>query len=706
MLRRTLKTFASTLVLAMTALTLQASAVVLPAHQQVTIAVDEGEPAVVATAVSLLESDLLRVLNAPIRISNHNAQIIIGTLNGTGSKQLMRTGIDLSWLNNRPQAFELVATQDGRLVIAGSDAVGTAYGIIELTRLLGVSPWEWWADVEPEVKSELRLPDGFISRQSPDVRYRGIQLSDTEWGLQVWANATFEPGTPYYIGSKTAIRIFELMLRLRANLFWPPTSETANAFFLTEECRELAKAYGIIFGNGITQALPTTMEQPLMCEDDGFGYVRHFPTREESQQIGGNGVFYHVSYRGAPHDYLWLGTASPFLLYQQLTEAYYHGAFRVWVLDVGDIKPCEYQLNLFMDLAWSLEAVEHLSVGRHIEEFIATNVARDIARLSSIYLKEHYHLSFQRKPEHLACTRTNEPADDFNNWNVVHDLPWSEKRIRHRLGRYDQLQRNVRWIADSVRRTHPSRYDAFYQLVEYPILAAAAQNDKYLLAQLARHGKAYLSRDNVQSTWRRSDEAHNLVQTLTLQYNSQHGGKWQGILSSNPAALTVFQPVPHYQDAAPLPTDAQNIAVFYGASYNASSFSGGSVLDPVLGLGASIRAMPVPKDCNVTYKFTYDFAEVQTVEVEIHMLPTHTIEAQQRFSLSLDGGEPQIFTYDTEVGSEVWKQNVLQNYAVVIANLPIIMPNGTHELKLNALDDGVVVDEVFVRKNVSIVIES
>ena len=705
MLRRTFKIYASTLVLAMTALTLQASAFVLPAHQQVDIDVDESEPAVVATAVSLLESDLAHVLNAPLHMSSHGSQIIVATMNEANYKRLNRTGVDLSWLINRPQAFIMASTADGRLVIAGSDGLGTAYGIIELTRLLGVSPWEWWADVEPEVKAELRLTEDYVNRQAPDVRYRGVYLSNIEWGLQVWANATFEPGTPYFIGPRTANRIFELMLRLRLNLFWPPTNEQANAFFVTPQCQGLANDYGILYGTGLTQALPTSFEQPLMSEDDGFGYIKHFPTHEEAQRIGGNGVFYRVNYRGAPHDYLWLGTASPFLMYQQLTEAYYHGAFRTWVLDVGDIKPCEYQLNLFADLAWSLESVEHLSIGRHIEEFIATNVGRDIARLSSIYLKEHYHLSFQRKPEHLACTRSDEPADGFTDWNVVRDLPWSEKRIRHRLGRYDQLQRNVQWIADSVRRAHPTRYDAFFQLVEYPILAAAAQNDKYLLAQLARHGKAYLQRDNVQSTWRRSDEAHNRVQSLTLQYNALRAGKWQGIMNSNPRALAVFQPVPHYQDASPLPTDEPTIAVFYGASYNASSFSGGNILDPVLGLGASIRAMPVPKDCNITYKFAYNFTSAQTLDVEIHMLPTHSIEAQQRFTLSLDGCEPQAFTYDTTVGSEQWKQNVLQNYAVVIAHLPITKLNGDHELKFGALDDGVVVDEVFVRKNVTNVIE-
>ncbi|MCR4994890.1 MAG: glycosyl hydrolase 115 family protein [Bacteroidales bacterium] len=698
MLSRIQRIFATTIVLAMTALTIQASAFVLSAHHQVKVNMDDGEDDVVATALSLMEKDLMRVLNAPVTRTGHHANIIIGTAQGAGEKILQHTGVDLTWLNNKTQGFIITTTDNGQLVIAGRDALGTAYGIIEFTRLLGVSPWEWWADAEPEVRTELRLPDGYLNRQAPDVLYRGIQLSDLQWGLEIWAHHTYEPNSTFSMGSKTATRIFELMLRLRANLFWPAKESTANSYFATPECHATARNYGILMGHGPAQPLPAPLRQPLICQDDGFGYISHFPTGQEIQHPGGNGVLYHASFSGAPHDYLWLGTASPFLLYQQLTEAYYHGAYRLWVLDVGDIKPSEYQLALFMDLAWNVTAVEELSVARHIEEFIAQNVGRDIARLSSIYLKEHYHLSFQRKPEHLAGTRLHEPADGVHNWSAIRDLPWSEKRIRHRLGRYDQLERNVKWIADSVRRAHPARYNAFFQLVEYPILAAAAQNDKYLIAQLARHGLSYLQRDNVNSTWRRSDEAHNLVQSLTLKYNSLCGGKWNGIISSNPRSLTVFQPIPHIQGITPLVTDARTIAVFYGASYNASSFSGSSILDPVLGLGASIRAMPVPKGCNITYKFAYQFVKEKTLDVEIHMLPTHPIDAQQRFSLSLDGGAPQTFTYDAPVGSETWKQNVTQNYASVIAHLPLTKLNGNHELKFEALDEGVVIDEVFVYK--------
>ena len=806
-LNERMKHLVSTIVLMMTALTMQASAFILPAHETCRISVDGKERAMVFTAINLLESDLQRVLDCSVQISNNPSKtdIIVGTLNAANAKHLAATGIDLSWLDSNSQAFILAVNPKGQLVIAGSDSYGTAYGIIELTRILGVSPWEWWADVAPAKLSELRLEDGFVTRQSPDVTFRGIFINDEDWGLLPWASGNFEPNNLHAIGPKTTRKIFELMLRLRANLYWPPMHDCTYPFFLTEGDKDLATQYGITLGtshceplacNAFTewamrgkgdynwkenrqqvlqfweQRVKETAHQPmvytlgmrglhddpmqgygtvseqkealeqifkaqrdllarhvnkqvdrvpqvfipykevleayraglevpddvtLMWCDDNYGYIRHFPTEAESARSGGNGVYYHVSYWGRPHDYLWLGTASPYLMFQQLAEAYYHGAHRMWVLNVGDIKPSEYQISLFMDMAWNIDSVGQYSVNHHLEEFCAQNIARDIARLSSIYLKEHYNLAFQMKPEHLAGTRVEEPKNDSIQWDAVHDLPWSEKFIRKRLSRYDQLQRNVLWVADSVRRTHPERYDAFFQLVEYPILAAAAQNEKYLCAQLARHKRPYLQSDNVETTWNRSDLAHNRVQELTLQYNALCDGKWQGILSSNPRNLTVFQPVPHEVHAHALPTDKPQIASFYGASYNAASFRGADVLDQVLGLGASIRAIPIPKDCNLTYRYTHDYKKTKQASIEIHMLPTHPITEQQRITVALDGGAPVTLSYETQGRSEQWKQNVLRGYAVVTAQLPVVQAKGEHNLVVTALDEGVVLDEVFIR---------
>ena len=787
------------------ALTQQASAFVLTEYKPVHIHVPLNEKPMVHTAVTLLQRDLRSVLGAEMEVVMRKPQIIVATMCDENQSILDNTRLDFSWLNGRSQAFIMAVDYNDRLVIVGSDCYGTAYGVIELTRMLGVSAWEWWADVEPEPKTELRLASDFSTRQMPNVTFRGIFINDEDWGLQPWATTHYEPNDQKAIGPKTTERIFELMLRLRANLYWPPMHSCTKPFFLTEGNALLAHKYGIYIGtshcepmacntNGewrvratgdynfitnhdvvidfwrqrveettgqnviytlgmrgmhdgqmqgvnspeetkdllakvideqrqllsecnnrdvytvpqvfipykeVLDAYNAGLQVPddvtLMWCDDNYGYIRHFPTKAEQRRSGGNGIYYHISYWGRPHDYLWLGTASPFLMYQQLYEAYYHGAFRIWMLNVGDIKPNEYQISLFMDMAWNIEDVRKLTIGRHLEEFYAETVGRDVARLLSIYMKEHFHLSFQMKPEHLAGTRVEEPNDGPIDWTQVRDLPWSEKKIRHRLGRYDLMRRNIKWIGDSIRRTHPQRADAFFELVEYPIMTTIAQNNKYLMAQLARHGKTWKAGDNVQSTWARSDSAHNQIQYLTNRYNRLQHGKWSGIMNSNPRNLQVFHPVPHIRLNTPLMPEPATIAHFYGASYNGSSFAGGDVLDPVLGLGASIRAMPIPKDFNLTYKFRHNFRPNQLCTVVLHMLPTHPIEEQQRLTISLDGCTPTVLTYNTEGRSEEWKQNVLRNYAVITVNLPVTQIHGEHSIVLAALDDGVVVDEIFVR---------
>ncbi len=806
MLSNWTKTIAAAIALAMTALTSQASAFLLTSSEKVFVVLDGKEQPVVFTALNLMRDDFKRVMSTTVQVREKDARIIVGTYKGAGDHLLRQTGLDFSWLEGKSQAFQLAVDAQGRLVIAGSDGYGTAYGLVEVTRLLGVSPWEWWADVETPAREEFSLPEGFQDRQAPDVTYRGIFINDEDWGLLPWATYTYEPNDRHAIGPQTTQRIFELLLRLRMNLYWPPMHECTQPFFLTPGCRELAAKYGVSIGTSHCEPMACnaagewklrgkgdynfvknrkavlefwnervrqTVRQPmvytlgmrglhdgamkgiknvedhkkqltkifeaqrkilkdqlkkplwnipqvfipykevldaynaglevpddvtLMWCDDNYGYIRHFPTEAERKRLGGNGIYYHVSYWGRPHDYLWLATASPFLMYQQFHEAYYHGANRMWVLNVGDIKPAEYQMQLFSDMAWSMDSVQALTVGRHLEEFFARNVARDVARLLSVYMKEHYQLSFQMKPEHLAGTRVEEPKEGDVDWTAVRDLPWSEKKIRHRLGRYDLMRRNLEWVADSVRRTHPQRYDAFFELVEYPIKATIAQNQKYLLAQLARHGIAWLQGEDVAATWQRSDLAHNQIQELTLQYNALKGGKWQGIMSSNPRGLPVFQPVPHTQVDTPLPAEPAHVASFYGASYHGASFSGKAILDPVLGLGASIRAMPLPKGCDLTYRFSHQFAGTDQARVVLHMLPTHPVEAQQRITVSLDGGLPVTLTYKTEGRSEEWKQNVLRGYAVIETSLPVSTSTRDHSLQVTALDDGVVVDELFVRE--------
>lgn len=124
---------------------------VLPSGGTVEVACSNSEELVVRTALEMLSRDIRTVLSASVKVSETGGEIIIGTLGR--SKLLEQSGADISelidnsQLRDKKQGFLLAVSEGGKLVVAGSDSHGTAYGILEISRLLGVSPWEWWADV-------------------------------------------------------------------------------------------------------------------------------------------------------------------------------------------------------------------------------------------------------------------------------------------------------------------------------------------------------------------------------------------------------------------------------------------------------------------------------------------------------------------------------------------------------------------------------
>ena len=526
---------------------------VLQSGQPVAIACSGSEAPVVRTSLDLLSRDLQTVLSATAHIDTNTGNIIVGTIGQ--SKLIEQAGIDISALKNKKQAFMLAVSEDGKLVVAGSDSHGTAYGILEISRLLGVSPWEWWADVTPEKKETFRLSGKFRELQSPSVEYRGIFINDEDWGLMPWSNKTYEPSdVKGEIGPRTNERIFELLLRLRANTYWPAMHECTLPFFLTKGNREAAKKYGIFMGashcepmacnaagewkirgkgaydyvnnspavyqfwenrvkevagqeilytlgmrgvhDGKMQGAKTVEEQKavlnrvfvdqrgllekyvnkdvtqvpqvfipykevldiyhaglqvpedvtLMWCDDNYGYIRHFPTAEERARKGGNGVYYHVSYWGRPHDHLWLSTMSPSLIYQQMKQAYDQGIQKMWILNVGDIKPAEYQIELFMDMAWNLDKVSFEGVTAHLKHWLERELGTSCAKTILPVMQEHYRLAHIRKPEFMGNTREEEKNPVYR---VVKDLPWSEREINERLNAYSELSETVEKAASN-----------------------------------------------------------------------------------------------------------------------------------------------------------------------------------------------------------------------------------------------------------------
>lgn len=689
---------------------------------------------------------------------------------------------DVSALAGKKQAFLLQVLPDGKLLVAGSDSHGTAYGIMELSRLIGVSPWEWWADVTPEKKTSFVLPAEYQTLQSPSVEYRGIFINDEDWGLMPWSSQTYEPSDiKGHIGPKTNTRIFELLLRLRANTYWPAMHECTLPFFLTEGNRKVAEEYGIFIGSshcepmvcsaagewrrrgqgdydyvnnsasvykfwedrvkevaqqgniytlgmrgvhdGQMQGAKTVAEQKAVLErvlknqrgllqkyvnkdvtaipqafipykevldiynaglqvpddvtliwcDDNYGYIRHFPTAEERARKGGNGIYYHVSYWGRPHDYLWLGTFSPYLLHQQMKLAYDRGIQKMWVLNVGDIKPAEYQIELFLDMAWNIDEVNEIGVTAHLKSWLGREFGSNCAEELLPAMEAHYQLSYIRKPEFMGNTREEERDPKYK---VIKDLPWSEQTISERLRSYTVLSDVVERMESNI---PADRQDAYFQLVKYPVQAAAQMNRKILTAQLARHSKA---------DWKQSDAAFDSIASLTQQYNSLQNGKWNRMMDFQPRKLPVFKRVEHTTATEPMVTDRKILC-----KWNAMECTYGKPV-PCEGLGYERKAAGIRKGSSLTFAFD-DYGK-DSVEVEIRLLPSHPLDEKQlRFAISVDEFVPQTVSYETKGRSEEWKENVLRNQAIRKVTLPI-NKQASHKLVITALDEGMVLDQVIL----------
>ena len=753
---------------------------ILQSGQTVTIACCNSEKLVVRTSLEMLGRDIRTVLSATTELNDKVGAIVVGTVGQ--SNLINETGIDLSALKNKKQAFLLTVSQDGKLVVAGSDSHGTAYGILEISRLLGVSPWEWWADVTPEKRETFRLSSKFRELQSPSVEYRGIFINDEDWGLMPWGNQTYEPSdVKGEIGPRTNERIFELLLRLRANTYWPAMHECTLPFFLTKGNREMAKKYGIFVGashcepmacnaagewsrrgkgvydyvnnspavykfwedrvkevagqeilytlgmrgvhDGKMQGAKTVEEQKavldrvpadqrgllekyvnkevtqvpqvfipykevldiyhaglqvpedvtLMWCDDNYGYIRHFPTAVERARKGGNGVYYHVSYWGRPHDYLWLGTMSPSLIYQQMKLAYDQGIQKMWILNVGDIKPAEYQIELFMDMAWNLDKVSSEGVTVHLKHWLERELGTSCAKAVLPVMQEHYRLAHIRKPEFMGNT-----LEEENNpiYRVVKDLPWSEREINERLNAYDELSETVEKAASKV---PVDRQSAYFELVKYPVQAAAQMNRKLLYAQLARHDKV---------DWEKSDAAYDSIAALTQHYNSLENGKWNRMMDFKPRKLPVFNRVERKAAAAPMIADRKAACQWNGADAK----KGNAVVCE--GLGYEGKAAEIRKGDALTFYFGN--LKTDLLEVDIRLLPNHPVQGDKlRISVSLDGAEPEVIAYETEGRSEEWKENVLRNQAIRKIVLPV-SGKKSHQLVIKALDEGVILDQIML----------
>ncbi|MDQ8205302.1 glycosyl hydrolase 115 family protein [Pelagicoccus sp. SDUM812003] len=222
------------------------------------LVVDSHDATLVDKVARLFAQDIERVTRQKAKVVDAaqtfpERSILIGTIDGNQRiRQLVESGkLDVSDIEGKWERYivQTVANPfpgvEQVLVIVGSDRRGAAYGVLSISEAMGVSPWYYWADVPVERKAAVFVTGEREVSPAPTVRYRGIFLNDEDWGLQPWAAQTFEPEVGD-IGPRTYEKVFELLLRLKANMVAPAMHECTQAFFTVPGNMEMADDYGIM----------------------------------------------------------------------------------------------------------------------------------------------------------------------------------------------------------------------------------------------------------------------------------------------------------------------------------------------------------------------------------------------------------------------------------------------------------------------------
>ena len=235
--------------------------------------VDANDAEVVTTVSNCVIKDIKTITGKQLGIRNNvregDLPIIAGTIGQSAilDNLIANEKVDTTGLTGVWEAYSLQLVQNPTenisqaLVIMGGTPRGTAYGLFEISRRIGVSPYVWWADVEPAPMSCIYVSGDRTSVEKPSVKYRGLFINDEDWALLPWAKKTID-ASYNNIGPNTYEKVMELLLRLRANCLWPAKHGSSRAFWSVEENKRLAKAWAIVMSSGDSMLRDNLWEWP------------------------------------------------------------------------------------------------------------------------------------------------------------------------------------------------------------------------------------------------------------------------------------------------------------------------------------------------------------------------------------------------------------------------------------------------------------
>ena len=295
----------------------------------------------------------------------------------------------------------------------------------------------------------------------------------------------------------------------------------------------------------------------IIWPDDNYGYMKRLSSPREQKRSGRAGVYYHVSYLGKPHDYLWMSTTPPALMYEELRKAYDTTADRIWLLNVGDIKSCEFSMNLFLAMAYDIDSFNYDNISlyqaRWLSNMFGDKYYDDFVEITNTF----YHQSFSRKPEFMGWGyqwSTNRHGKERNTDTDFSFANYQEADLR--LAAYDRIGTKVERILNEL----PEEQKAgFYQLLYYPVKGCELLNKMVLNGQKNRW-YALQQRSAANELKNQVKVYSDSLQTITEEYNSLLGGKWNHIMTTRQGFAASYFELPKLETVS-LP-DAPSLGIW------------------------------------------------------------------------------------------------------------------------------------------------
>jgi len=448
----------------------------------------------------------------------------------------------------------------------------------------------------------------------------------------------------------------------------------------------------------------------LLC-DDNWGDVRRVPNAKERKHKGGWGLYYHVDYVGAPRNSKMLNVTPVQNPWEQLTLAYENGIDRLWILNVGDLKPMEYPISQFMDMAWNPHKYSVNNITRHTRDWCAQQFgesqADEAARILNLICKYNGRCT----PEML----------DKSTYSLENG-EWQEV-----VNQYLQLE------ADALRQYNslPAAYhDAYRQIILFPIELMSNLHQMYF-AQAQNHA-LYKQNNPKANIW--ADECERLFKRDSLicdEYNHKmSGGKWNGMMTQKHIGYKSWND-DFEKDTCPelfrvtskdgvIISENNGVVEIEAPYYSSKTDAAEAKWTEIPFMGKSVSAMTLMpytksvKGASITYKFKMQVSKTSDgkafngkQKVRIHVITKSTLDYLNKggltYGVSLDGASPVEVNFNKDLNEK--PENIYNIYYPTIATrivdkvIELELPassDGIHTLTLTPNDPAIVFEKIVI----------